>query len=193
MALIKPRISREEAVTKLRETYGLDVGSNVYTAVRHVSRSGMTRIISAHVVMDGELHNIGFLAAAAIGAKFDNDRGGVKLEGCGMDMTFHLVYSLSRALFPEGHECTGNNIGDERVRYCPSNDHANDWGRAQRMADDELIAEGVDLYPAEPEEYAKLRELRHKRAAEIRDRGDFGYVKGRHHSDGGYALNRVHS
>jgi len=34
-----------------------------------------------------------------------------------MDMGFHLVYSLSRALYPDGFACVGD--------YCPSNDHSN--------------------------------------------------------------------
>ena len=30
------------------------------------------------------------------------------MGGCGMDMTFALTYSLSRALFPNGFTCTGS-------------------------------------------------------------------------------------
>lgn len=47
------------------------------------------------------------------------------MNGCGMDMGFHLVYSLSRVLFSPkqgGFECLG--IG----HYCPSNDHSNAYG-----------------------------------------------------------------
>lgn len=42
---------------------------------------------------------------------------GLTVGGCGMDMGFHLVYNLSRVLFPSGFECIG--------KGCPSNDHSN--------------------------------------------------------------------
>jgi hypothetical protein len=31
------------------------------------------------------------------------DRNGIRVGGCGMDMGFHLVYTLSRALFDDGY------------------------------------------------------------------------------------------
>jgi len=45
-----------------------------------------------------------------------NDKG-IRVGGCGMDMGFHLIYSLSRILYPNGFDCIGDN--------CPSNDHFN--------------------------------------------------------------------
>ena len=44
--------------------------------------------------------------------------------GCGMDMGFDLVYSLSRALFPS-YQCLGRRYKDENGPACPSNDHVN--------------------------------------------------------------------
>jgi hypothetical protein len=53
--------------------------------------------------------------------------GGLGVGGCGMDMGFHLVYSLSRALFPTGFGCIGRvtNAKGERTAWCNSNDHHN--------------------------------------------------------------------
>jgi hypothetical protein len=39
------------------------------------------------------------MVARAIGWKFDQVHGGVKVDGAGMDMGFHLVYTLSQVLY----------------------------------------------------------------------------------------------
>lgn len=93
-------------------------GDTVYTVLRHVSRSGMSRRIDLYIIGDDKRpHFITGMAAAAMGMRWDRDKGGIIAGGCGMDMGFHLVYNLSQVLFREGFVCTG-----ER---CPSNDHSN--------------------------------------------------------------------
>jgi hypothetical protein len=104
-------MTRDEAINKLREL--LHPGDTVQTILRHVSRSGMSRSISP--VIGGE--DVSYLVAPAVGYSFDRRHGGVRVSGCGMDAGFHLVYSLSRALYPDGHGCSGDR--------CPSNDHSN--------------------------------------------------------------------
>jgi hypothetical protein len=91
----------------------LPPGSEVKTILRHVSRSGISRSIS--VVIGGE--DCTYLVARALGTGTDQRYGGIKRGGCGMDMGFDLVYSLSRALYPSGFDCVGDR--------CPSNDHSN--------------------------------------------------------------------
>ena len=102
---------RQEAQAKLREW--LKPGDEVRTILRHVSRSGMSRSVSA--IIDGEDWS-GFVAKA-IGSTFDRNNGGVKMGGAGMDMGFALVYELSYSLWPDGFQCSGEG--------CPSNDHVN--------------------------------------------------------------------
>jgi hypothetical protein len=104
-----------DAIAKLREL--LPPGSTVYTILRHVSRSGMSRSISAVVVEDGEPVVIDYLVRHALGLTFDRTNGGLKVQGGGMDMGFHVVYSLSYALYPNGAPCIGEK--------CWSNDHIN--------------------------------------------------------------------
>lgn len=112
-----------EAVDRLREW--LSPGDTVYTILRHVSRSGMQRSIDCigldreELAPDGSprVWAYGWNVAKALGEPFDRDRDGVKVRGVGMDMGFHLVYVLSRTLFPDGFVCTGEG--------CPSNDHSN--------------------------------------------------------------------
>lgn len=181
-----PRITdRQAAVIALRDDYKLIPGSVVYTTVLHVSRSGMTRAIKAIIVRDGVAEDVSWLVAKAIGGRLHNDYGGVKMSGCGMDMTFALVYALSRSLFPDGHDCTGD-------RDCPSNDHANDWGVAQRKADAEMADEGHETYGLDRDARTDWLTERNAKMDRIRTELGLDYRKGRHHSDGGYALKRSH-
>jgi len=108
-------IARRKAIEKLQEV--VKVGDTVYTILRHVSRSGTSRVIDALVFGDGEPYGLAFLVATALGESFDRDRWGVKMRGCGMDMGFETVYRLAGALYPDGFGCIGEN--------CPSNDHTN--------------------------------------------------------------------
>jgi len=113
---------KQEAIARLRAM--LKPGSTVYTILRHVSRSGMSRTIGAQVIKDGEPVDIAAWAAKAIGQPLDRDRWGVKMGGCGMDMGFELVYNLSYWLFKNsGFYCIGEG--------CPANDHSNDGMRPE--------------------------------------------------------------
>jgi len=109
------RKSDPEAVERLRER--IKAGDTLYTTVKHVSRSGMSRSIDVIRIIDGEPFHISYNVALALGDSYDRDREAVKISGCGMDMGFELVYCLSHALFPDGFDCTGKN--------CHSNDHSN--------------------------------------------------------------------
>lgn len=112
-------IEQKEAIERLREW--IAPGSEVYTILRHVSRSGMSRSISVAGIEEEDgrrrIFDYDYNVARALGERIDRERGGVKVAGCGMDMGFHLVYSLSRTLFPDGFGCVG--------KECPSNDHSN--------------------------------------------------------------------
>ncbi len=94
----------------------LPPGSIVYTTLNHVSRSGMQRAISTYIIIDNDIRDISHDVAEVIGNTIHN-KGGIKINGCGMDMGFAIVHQLSYALYPGGFECTGPN--------CPSNDHFN--------------------------------------------------------------------
>lgn len=80
-------------------------GDILYTKVEHVSQSGMTRDISVYWMKDNEPLDITYAVAQATKSKVKN--GGVRIQGCGMDMGFALVYDLSYKLFPEGFLCPG--------------------------------------------------------------------------------------
>jgi len=91
-------------------------GDTVYTSLKHVTRSGMYRVIELYIIQDNTPFRItGFAADLLEG--YDLRHEGAKAHGCGMDMGFHLVYNLSSRLFPDGFDCIGKD--------CPSNDHMN--------------------------------------------------------------------
>lgn len=77
-------------------------GSTIYTIVRDVSRSGMTRWISPIAIIDGEPHHLAAYASRVLGRKWRNDQS-VKCSGCGMDMGFELVYSIAQAIWGDGY------------------------------------------------------------------------------------------
>jgi hypothetical protein len=112
---------RQEAIDRLK--VWIKPGDTVYTQIKSVSRSGMSRVIQvvklAKNDSSGECEPIwlGYNVAQACEMKYDRDREGVKVGGCGMDMGFHLIYELSHALFRDGFDCIGEG--------CPANDHVN--------------------------------------------------------------------
>ena len=106
---------RASALEDLRKI--LHPGETVYTVLRRVSRSGMSRVIDCYVINDNTPRWLSYRVAKALGWAFSDKPEGIKIDGCGMDMGFHIVNSLSGALFPDGMTCLGN--------MCPANDHSN--------------------------------------------------------------------
>jgi hypothetical protein len=131
---------KREAIKQLRKL--IKPGQRVYTSLSKVSSSGMSRHISVLIPTKGRdnqpsIQNISYLVARATGLKFAD--GALQVGGAGMDMGFHVVYTLSRAMFPKGYHCTGSNGYDEspseangwegkrsRAPRCNANDHFND-------------------------------------------------------------------
>lgn len=113
--------AKADACAKLREW--LKAGDTVYTILRNVSRSGMSRDISVVLIKRDEEGNEytlhpNWLVGEAVGVRVKQGwNDAVVMRGCGTDMGFEIVYNLSRVLFPEGFGCIGEK--------CPSNDHSN--------------------------------------------------------------------
>ena len=108
---------RDEAIARLRET--LKPGDTVYTVLRSVSRSGMTRGIDAYKIEDGTpIWLSGLIARAGLFSLNKHDC--LSVGGCGMDMGFHVVDTLSYMLYggKTGYKCLGKG-------KCPSNYHTN--------------------------------------------------------------------
>jgi hypothetical protein len=99
---------RTEAIASLRKI--LRPGDTVYTVLRHVARSGMSRSVGVITIHRGKrradlnvLHP-NWSVAAALGWRLGKGSAGdgIIVDGCGMDAGFHLVYCLGRILWPQG-------------------------------------------------------------------------------------------
>lgn len=96
-----------EAIEKLREWF--PKGSTVFTILEHVSKSGMSRDIRVVMPCVRDDKQIDFMhpnhsIALALGwSRSKRPHEGIRIGGCGMDMGFHLVYSLSSVLYGDGY------------------------------------------------------------------------------------------
>tara|TARA_R100000008_G_scaffold15603_1_gene7595 strand:+ start:71 stop:439 length:369 start_codon:yes stop_codon:yes gene_type:complete len=75
----------------------------VYPVLRSVSRDGMSRTMDFYIVRDGEVRTITALVAGLLGLQLSTAYGPANnaaiVGGCGMDMGFHVVYTMSRVLY----------------------------------------------------------------------------------------------
>ncbi len=108
-------IDRELARRRLREMIDGQDRPTVYTVLRHVSQSGMSRDISLKIVHDGRLRDITYTAAEAMGETPKDRRGQrvIRVHGAGMDMGFSLVYNLSHELYKHDSDRAGYVLAHE--------------------------------------------------------------------------------
>jgi hypothetical protein len=114
------KAAQEDARKQLREV--LTPGDTVYTLLKHVSRSGTSRVIQVVKITcrggrEPDLRYLGYLVAKSLNWQYDERKEGVRVSGCGMDMGFGLAFTLAANLWPYGYQCTGEG--------CPSSDHGN--------------------------------------------------------------------
>jgi hypothetical protein len=84
-------------------THYVKEGDTVYTVLRSVSSSGMSRTISLKVAKEGKILDLTYYASIVLDWPLVEVNGSraLRVGGCGMDMGFHTVYTLSRVLFRE--------------------------------------------------------------------------------------------
>lgn len=80
----------------------LKPGTLVYTTLRHVSASGMTRWLDVFVADGNTIRDITGHVCDAADFKYCTRRHSLKIGGCGMDMGFQVVYCLGLSLWPDG-------------------------------------------------------------------------------------------
>lgn len=98
---------RQESIQVLRKTINKKQG--IVIVIKSVSKSGMSRRMDVYT---RDLNNyISYHVAKVLDWPF-NDRG-IKVDGCGMDMAFHLAYTLTSYLYSkeEREKLTGNGQG----------------------------------------------------------------------------------
>jgi hypothetical protein len=103
-----PRYTKDEIRESRRMLLEeLKPGDYVYCELVHVNGMGTRRVIQLHRFRRVDPHGrldrrvLGYHAARVLGCTFSTKPGreGVVVNGGGMDMGFHLVYSLAGALF----------------------------------------------------------------------------------------------
>ena len=78
-------------------------GSNVHLVIRQVSRSGMYRHISVHAIKDNKVNYLSYHVAKVLKWAYKDKTNAVGVGGCGMDMGFHMVYTLASVLYGDGY------------------------------------------------------------------------------------------
>ncbi len=126
MATKAQQAEQEQAREALRAM--ISPGDTLYTVLRHVSQSGMSRSIDVYRMSNTEHGPIDpeWLSrriARACGFTFDERREAIKMGGAGQDMGYAIIHELGYFLWPDGFECVGE--GDGYGSRCPSNDHSN--------------------------------------------------------------------
>lgn len=99
---------KQEAIESLRTL--VKPGDKIYTILRHVTASGMSRAISCFIVQEGGIVSIDWYVERALGYK-RHKSGGIVMGGAGMDMGFALVYNLGRACYPDGFKLAKGQYG----------------------------------------------------------------------------------
>jgi len=103
------KAEKEEAKAELLKR--VKPGATVYTILRHVSRSGMRREIDCFVLdrNGGRPVYLSGHAATLLGYRrsLNKEHFALIVDGCGMDMGFHVVYELSCILFGKSGGCGG--------------------------------------------------------------------------------------
>lgn len=91
---------REAACEMLRDLFPRD--SRVSLVLAHVSRSGMQRGILVLAQTSDGVDDVSWMVARAVDWPLHREAG-VRVDGCGMDMGFHLVYTLAHVLYGDGY------------------------------------------------------------------------------------------
>jgi hypothetical protein len=108
---------------------GVKPGATIYTLVKSVSKSGMSRQIQCYIATrdtttrngktfrENAIHDITGLVSTATGIKRGRDGWSLNVGGCGMDICFHVVYTLGRVMFPKGGplECSPREHQEKRA------------------------------------------------------------------------------
>ena len=89
---------KDEAIKRLKN-YGIKQGNTIFSYVRSVAPSGMSRQIKFFIAKDSEIYDITRNVAVITDNRFKKDNWTLSISGCGMDMCFAVVYNLAEIIF----------------------------------------------------------------------------------------------
>ena len=84
------------AETKLNQI--LKRNETIYSVIRHVSQSGMTRHITFFIIKDGQVWHIDNLISDYLDYRTNKRFNALVVGGCGMDMAFSVVNHLQEQM-----------------------------------------------------------------------------------------------
>lgn len=90
---------RKNDLKKYLESVKKSKRPTIYTVLRHVSASGMSRSISVKICLDNEVITLDYSLKELGIAKFYRNQNGLKVTGCGMDMGFDLVDRMFACIY----------------------------------------------------------------------------------------------
>ena len=95
-----------EAIDFLRDVFANQKKPTAYTILKSVSASGMSRTMKVVTSHEGQVIDLTwYVAKIGIGTLTEkNGQRVLRVGGCGMDMGFHIVYSLSCALYGSAND-----------------------------------------------------------------------------------------
>jgi hypothetical protein len=103
--ITKERTEKEKEIQRAQEflcaVFAKQERPTAYTILKSVSASGMSRTMKVVTSHEGQVIDLTWYVAK-IGICTLNEKNGQRVlpvGGCGMDMGFHLVYSLGVALY----------------------------------------------------------------------------------------------
>jgi hypothetical protein len=83
-------------------------GSTIYSVVRKVAASGMSRNIDFYAIQDDRLVFLSGYISTITG--YPRTAQGIKVKGAGMDMCFAVVYDLASRLYGDGYALKSETI-----------------------------------------------------------------------------------
>ena len=105
---------REECKAQLLKH--LSKGDTIYSVLRHVSASGMSRRIDFYAIRDNKpIYLTGYIEGLLHSYKRHAKGDGLIVGGSGMDMCFHIVYNVASALFDDNTSDSGYALKSERI------------------------------------------------------------------------------
>ena len=99
--LSKKETECAEAIESLKKS--LKPGDTVYTILRSVSASGMSRCLDLLTIQNNQPWLLTWSAAAALDYTYDREKDCLRITGCGEYMGYRVVHNLARKLFGDGH------------------------------------------------------------------------------------------
>lgn len=92
----KKDVARLQALKQLKKIMLKCKDKRCYASVLHVSSSGMSRVIHfVAITKRGDVYNLDGMIHNITDYNFDNNYYGLRVGGCGMDMIFHVLYTVN--------------------------------------------------------------------------------------------------